>query len=1046
MGGNTARKALAMKVRSGGILASRFMLAAVSGLGLAVGARAVHASTGPENTLVVIDPTDLDSLEIGNHYVWARGVPHCNVLYLPLAAPDYATFATDQIVTLLAEIERRDLAPQIDVLVTSSQAVYRYPLSGAISETASVCPGGTEVGHVSLTAALSLAPLANKLLAGDADEFYGLNTTDPNPYYANTNAIRPFDAASRWWGGEVTTLPVGERSYIAAMLGYTGPGGNTVDEILAMIDRSAAADATEPAGTFYLMKTSDVVRSSVRDPFFAEVINTVSSLGGQAVQPVPDAVFPSGAADCLGILTAWPDPDIAGGSFSLLPGAYCDHLTSFAGDFDSPQQTKLSAWIAKGASASHGTIEEPCPAAGKFPHPRVIADYFQGLSIGESIYRSLGYLPFQSLVYGDPLTNPFATPPQVAVVDLPPNGASGILTLDVDASAQAVDASIARLELYVDGRLEGVAPPAAVLTLGTWQLADGPHELRVVAVDDTAAAHRGRWCGWLTTNNYGKTVQLECTTPAIDLNTVAELCFSATGGSIRQVTIVHNGRIIATSRASSGRVHVQGDVFGPGTVQVQADVEFTDRSHAVSAPVTIQVDRGGACCRTDGTCQAHSQTVCEQKLGGSYGGDGSSCSTQNCATCQTGDFDASGDVDLADFADLQSCLAGSNGIPVTPYRGSTSGESCLCAFDFSGDGVLDQADFASFVSQLRGPVAKSQPPRAYAYDIAIQGRGPRVIALPAADLNGDIVSMEIDELPAQAVIAGTGSQRVLQADPFATGGDQLVFRAMDSNGALGVATIGIRYELPWYIDVHVEGLGEPNALIHVDPPDVQGRSQVRLPADLRFGTIGDVLTLTAEDPNGVSPFVHWIVDGSVQPVGSDAVSVPLSTPRIAIATYQPRRILQVWSNRPNTVISNFTLDVNGEGSGSTPFERVYEASQADVLLNAPGSSGGKPFHCWRIDGIDQAVGSTLVFVHSMTDNHRAVALYSQIPGDFDADFDFDMKDLAAFQCCYSGPNSAPGFEPPSPECLAVFDVDGADGDIDSTDWEMLHSEHVTGPL
>ncbi len=57
----------------------------------------------------------------------------------------------------------------------------------------------------------------------------------------------------------------------------------------------------------------------------------------------------------------------------------------------------------------------------------------------------------------------------------------------------------------------------------------------------------------------------------------------------------------------------------------------------------------------------------------------------------TGDFDADGDVDLADFAALQGCAG-----PVT-------GAACGAAFNFVVDGVIDAADAADFVGVLGGP-------------------------------------------------------------------------------------------------------------------------------------------------------------------------------------------------------------------------------------------------------------------------------------------------------------------------------------------------------
>jgi uncharacterized protein (TIGR03790 family) len=68
----------------------------------------------------------------------------------------------------------------------------------------------------------------------------------------------------------------------------------------------------------------------------------------------------------------------------VLPGAFCDHLTSYAATFDSSAQTKMSRWISKGASGTSGAVEEPCNYAGKFPHARLHVFYRQGLSLGEA--------------------------------------------------------------------------------------------------------------------------------------------------------------------------------------------------------------------------------------------------------------------------------------------------------------------------------------------------------------------------------------------------------------------------------------------------------------------------------------------------------------------------------------------------------------------------------------------------------------------------------------------------------------------------------------
>jgi hypothetical protein len=62
------------------------------------------------------------------------------------------------------------------------------------------------------------------------------------------------------------------------------------------------------------------------------------------------------------------------------------------------------------------------------------------------------------------------------------------------------------------------------------------------------------------------------------------------------------------------------------------------------------------------------------------------------AAAQPGDCDADGDVDLADYADLEACLNG-------PQAGLDAGCSC---FDFDADGDVDLQNFGDFQQFLGG--------------------------------------------------------------------------------------------------------------------------------------------------------------------------------------------------------------------------------------------------------------------------------------------------------------------------------------------------------
>jgi hypothetical protein len=65
-------------------------------------------------------------------------------------------------------------------------------------------------------------------------------------------------------------------------------------------------------------------------------------------------------------------------------------------------------------------------------------------------------------------------------------------------------------------------------------------------------------------------------------------------------------------------------------------------------------------------------------------------------------------------------------------------------------------------------------------------------------------------------------------------------------------------------------------------------------------------------------------------------------------------------------------------------------------------------------------------------------------GDADEDGDSDLWDFTAFQACFSGPETAPGFVPPSAACQEDFDFNG-DQDVDLGDWTALNGLFA-GPL
>ena len=70
----------------------------------------------------------------------------------------------------------------------------------------------------------------------------------------------------------------------------------------------------------------------------------------------------------------------------------------------------MLAWIASGATASYGTVSEPCNHLQKFPHPQVLLlHYLQGSTAIEAYWKSVAW-PQQGLFVGEPLAAPYARP------------------------------------------------------------------------------------------------------------------------------------------------------------------------------------------------------------------------------------------------------------------------------------------------------------------------------------------------------------------------------------------------------------------------------------------------------------------------------------------------------------------------------------------------------------------------------------------------------------------------------------------------------------
>jgi len=191
------------------------------------------------------------------------------------------------------------------------------------------------------------------------------------------------------------------------------------DGTFAILSTGLAADATHPGGTGWLVRSNDPDRS-VRYPDFVGLpaawagslaLNYLDNAGG------PDSANSlAGKADILFYLTGLARVDNLA-SLQFRPGALADSLTSTGGLLPAGNgQMPITAWLDAGATASYGTVEEPCNFTQKFAQASVLVDqYWRGATAIEAYWKAVQW-PGQGLFVGEPLAQPFRDSPSFAIV------------------------------------------------------------------------------------------------------------------------------------------------------------------------------------------------------------------------------------------------------------------------------------------------------------------------------------------------------------------------------------------------------------------------------------------------------------------------------------------------------------------------------------------------------------------------------------------------------------------------------------------------------
>ena len=354
---------------------------------------------------------------------------------------------------------------------------------------------------------------------------------------------------------------------LSTVLGVTYGRGNTVEEIVRSLEQSQKADGTAPGGTIYFMTNNDD-RTTPRRPGFPMAVDQLKLLNVQAAI-LPEAM-PKNRPDVQGLVSGVAEFDWNATNSTILPGAICENLTSYGGVFTATAtQTPLSVFLRHGAAGSSGTVTEPFAIQNKFPHAMIQVHYARGCSLAESFYQAL-YAPYQLIIVGDPLCQPWANIPEITVGGAKSGDTlTGKVMLRATAKLSHMD-SVDRFEFFVDGQRLAVFSADEPMELNTREFTDGDHELRVVGIENSPIESQGRAIIPVRFSNYGKTIQFEVS-PVGEVQLGQKIKLHAQAlGSRRGIAFYHNKELIAQFEGDRGETSVDSTVLGAGPISLFA--------------------------------------------------------------------------------------------------------------------------------------------------------------------------------------------------------------------------------------------------------------------------------------------------------------------------------------------------------------------------------------------------------------------------------------------------------------------------------------------
>ncbi|MCL5103708.1 MAG: TIGR03790 family protein [Armatimonadetes bacterium] len=469
------------------------------------------AGGGPRNVLVVRNTASTISKNIASHYIAARRIPPENICDIRCSTAEIVSNSECAVIvgSIRGFLAASPAANHIDYIVLTKGI-----------------PLGVNLGYPS--GPISLTSILTCLSEPDVTQYI------KNPY--GPTAVFVIESA---FSHQLDLN--GRHLYLVTRL-----DGYTENDVNGMIDRSVM-----PPGTGAMLIDRQAFRDSVSSAYktLNNRLQTANALlVSRGVPTIYDdsSVFVGGQTGLMGYFS-WGSNDgrfsmSAYRSNSFAPGSIADtYVSTSARTFvpTSAGQSLIADLIAQGACAVSGYVSEPYTAYSTYAD--VLFDrYTKGYNMAESFYASCPEIYWKTVVVGDPLLAPFATPPQVSI-DSPDVPLTGTATITVSASDES---GISKVDIYFDGKLIGAASASPFsATVDTTQYTVGSHNAEAVAYENSPVATQGFGSATVTVQN-----------PVSNLQVLADAFISSCGQGVRASDKVVTA---GTSEMGGGEFYIQ---------------------------------------------------------------------------------------------------------------------------------------------------------------------------------------------------------------------------------------------------------------------------------------------------------------------------------------------------------------------------------------------------------------------------------------------------------------------------------------------------------